>query len=71
MTDSGIDEGLRTQLRGNALFHGLSRAALEPLLNEIPVFHVQAGDVILTEGPAADEESGSHITPRRTRVSAC
>jgi signal transduction histidine kinase len=50
-----------TRLQGNALFQGLPIPALEPLLLEIPVFRVPAGEVILTEGVAADEESGTPI----------
>ena len=56
-----MDADSTRQLRENALFQGLPAPALEKLLGEIPVFRVSAGEVILTEGVAADEESGTDI----------
>jgi signal transduction histidine kinase len=61
MTHSEMDADSARHLRENALFQGLPAPALEKLLGEIPVFRVSAGEVILTEGVAADEESGTDI----------
>jgi signal transduction histidine kinase len=53
----------RQLLRDNTLFRGLPAAALEDLLDEIPLYPASAGDVIVPEGvpPNADEAADIYL----------
>lgn len=61
MRQTAIEESHRRQLRENGLFQGLPAAAVEDLLEEIPLYLATADEVILTEGSATGVDGGDDI----------